>query len=212
MIKLIVFDCDGVMFDSKPANQEYYDHVLEHFGKTLMDKSELEYVHTHNVTDCINHIFRHHLDINPEEIETYRASLNYSQFLPHFKIEPDLVEFLETSRHNYHLAISTNRSDTMELLLNSFDLSHFFGKVMTATNAKKPKPAPDGMLEILDYYNCKPEETIFIGDSIIDQLHAVASGTQLIAFKNKKLETDYHISSFMEIFELPNLSISKAHS
>ena len=211
MIKLIVFDCDGVMFDSKPANQEYYDHVLGHFGKKPMDESELDYVHTHNVTDCIKYIFRHFPDINPGEIETYRASLNYSLFLPHFKIEPDLVEFLEATYPNYHLAISTNRSDTMELLLDSFNLSHFFGKVMTATNAKRPKPAPDGMIEILDYYTCKPEETIFIGDSIIDQLHAVASGTQLIAFKNKKLETEYHISSFMEIYDLPNLGISKAH-
>lgn len=212
MIKLIVFDCDGVMFDSKPANQEYYDHVLEHFGKGRMDENELEFVHTHNVTDCINHIFRHHPDINPAEITTYRAGLNYNLFLPHFKIEPDLVEFLEDTRLDYHLAISTNRSDTMDLLLDYFDLSHFFGKVMTAVNAKKPKPAPDGMIEILDYYKCKPEETIFIGDSIIDQQHAAASATQLIAFKNKKLETDYHISSFLEIYELPNLGISKKTS
>lgn len=212
MIKLIVFDCDGVMFDSKPANQKYYDHVLVNFGKAPMDKSELEYVHTHNVTDCINHIFRHHPDVNRGEVENYRANLNYSIFLPHFKIEPDLVEFLETAQPNYHLAISTNRSDTMELLLDSFNLSHYFGKVMTATNAKRPKPAPDGMVEILDYYKCKPDETIFIGDSIIDQLHAVASGTQLIAFKNKRLETDYHISSFMDIYKLPTLGISESHS
>lgn len=210
MIKLIVFDCDGVMFDSKPANQEYYDHVLRHFGKAPMDENELNYVHTHNVTDCISHIFRHYPDINPEAIDTYRASLSYNIFLPHFRIEPDLVEFLEAAKPNYHLAISTNRSDTMELLLDSFNLSHYFGKVMTAANAKRPKPAPDGMLEILEYYKCKPDEVIFIGDSIIDQLHSVASGTQLIAFKNKKLETKYHITSFMEIFELPNLGISKA--
>ena len=206
MIKVIVFDCDGVMFDSKPANRVYYNHVLSHFGKPEMDEDELEYVHANNVTNCMAHIFRNHPDIDKDEIETFRNNLDYTTFLSHFRIEDDLIEFLETIQGKYHIAISTNRSDTMGLLLDTFKLTHFFGKVMTAINATKPKPAPDGMLEILDFYECGPEEAIFIGDSIVDYHHAIASGVKLIAFKNRSLQTDLHVSSFMEILDFPILA------
>lgn len=201
MIKLFVFDCDGVMFDSKPANRVYYDHLLLHFGKPVMDEDELEYVHTHSVKDCITHIFRNH-DISRDEIESFRSSIDYAAFLDHFAIEPDLIEFLEAVQSRYRLAISTNRANTMHLLLDHFNLAQYYEKVMTSANAAKPKPAPDAMEEILDFFGIKAEETIFIGDSIIDQQHAEASGTHLVAFKNRDLKTPYHVNSFMEILKL----------
>ncbi len=203
MIKVIVFDCDGVMFDSKPANQRYYNQLLDHFGKPPMDSDELAYVHSHSVTDGITHIFRNHQDVTMTSIDTYRKGLDYKEFIPYFAIEPDLKDFLQTVKGSYKLAISTNRYDTMDLLLETFDLSVFFGKVMTAANARRPKPAPDAMLEILEYYGVKAEEAILIGDSEVDQLHAKASGTTLVAFKNKELDTPYHITSFMQVLHLP---------
>lgn len=203
MIKLIVFDCDGVMFDSKPANREYYNHLLRHFGKPDMNEEELEYVHIHNVSNCITHIFKNHHDVSQSDINDFREQLDYAIFLPHFVMEKDLVEFLETVKDKYKLGISTNRSNTMELLLDTFGLSHYFGKVMTAANATRSKPAPDGMEEILKHFGIQAEETIFIGDSMVDQLHAEASGTQLIAFKNRELKTEYHVNSFMEILNFP---------
>ena len=36
-LKLVIFDCDGVMFDSKNANRVYYNHMLEKFGHPPMD-------------------------------------------------------------------------------------------------------------------------------------------------------------------------------
>jgi phosphoglycolate phosphatase len=29
-VRLVIFDCDGVMFDSKEANRAYYNHILAH--------------------------------------------------------------------------------------------------------------------------------------------------------------------------------------
>ncbi|PID77555.1 MAG: beta-phosphoglucomutase [Deltaproteobacteria bacterium] len=203
MIKLIVFDCDGVMFDSKPVNQRYYNQILDHFGKPAMTADELEYVHMHNVQEGVSHIFRNYQEIDMEEVNNYRNGMDYTRFIPYMVIGKDLKEFLEAVKERFYLAISTNRSDTMELLLDTFGIKQYFGKVMTPINAERPKPAPDAMLEILDYYQVKAEETIFIGDSMVDQMHAKASGVQLIAFNNQSLQTPYHVKSFMEIWKLP---------
>ena len=202
MLKLIIFDCDGVMFDSKQANIQYYNHLLNHFGYPSMDTSEIDYVHMHNVMDSVAFIFRHYPKQQIEAVHKYRTQTDYTPFLKFMLIEKDLVEFLEKVKNFYHLAISTNRTNTMQSVLNLFDLQKYFKKVMTALDVEKPKPAPDALLEILDFFQCKVEEAIYIGDSIIDQQHAQSCGMQLIGFKNPDLEADFHVNSFMKILDL----------
>jgi len=203
MLKLIVFDCDGVMFDSQKANCKYYNHLLTHFGRPAMDEEEQHFVHIHNVTNSVQHIFRHSTQPTLEEVHEYRLGCDYAPYLKYMTMEPDLIEFLEVTGKKYHLAISTNRTNTMEPLLESFNLRKYFDKVVTASSAKRPKPAPDGMLEILEHFGCQPDEAIFIGDSIVDQQHAASSKVPLIAFRNTDLITQYHVRSFLEILLLP---------
>ncbi|MGB3221197.1 MAG: HAD hydrolase-like protein [Desulforhopalus sp.] len=203
MLKLIVFDCDGVLFDSKKANCMYYNYLLSHFGLTPMCKSEEDYVHMSNVADSVKHIFRHYTVPTLFEVQTFMKLCEYEPFLQYMVMEKDLLEFLEITSRKYHLAISTNRTNTMIPLLKRYRLENYFGKVVTAATAKRPKPAPDGLLEILSFFDCKPEETIFIGDSIVDEQHARSCGVPLIAFKSPELEAAYHVTSFLEILKLP---------
>jgi len=203
MLKLIVLDCDGVMFDSKMANSAYYNHLLAHFGHPPMDEDELEFVHMHSVTSSVQHIFRHYPVPELNEVHSYRETCGYGPFLQFMSMEADLVDFLDTTYGRFHLAISTNRTNTMVPLLRANNIEHYFGKVVTAATAARPKPAPDGLLEILDFFKCSPNEAIFIGDSVIDEEHARSCGVPLIAFKNKKLQGAYHVQSFMEVLRLP---------
>ncbi len=203
MLKLIVFDCDGVMFDSRLANREFYNTMLKEFGHPPMDENELEYVHIHNVQNAIAHVFRNYPETSFAEVDAFRKAIGYKPFLPFMKMETDLINFLDRVQSRYHLAISTNRSDTMEPLLQTFGLQGYFQKVMTSLNARRPKPAPDALVEILEYFGCCADEAIFIGDSILDRQHSASCGVPLIGFKNKNLPADYHVNSFMEILTLP---------
>lgn len=205
MLKLIVFDCDGVMFDSKRANVEFYNHLRHHYALPPMNYDEEQYIHMASVADSIGHIFRNNPEISLDEVRAYQRSIGYGPFLQYMKMEPDLVAFLDKVKQTYRLAISTNRSNTMIPLLREHGLEHYFEKVVTALTAKRPKPAPDGLLEILDYFQCSPEETIFIGDSEFDLLQASACKVDLIAFKNPELSGKYSVDSFLEILDLPPL-------
>ena len=120
-------------------------------------------------------------------------------------MEPDLIPFLQTIKPRYHTAISTNRTDTMETILDTFALRPWFDMVVTAMVAARPKPAPDGLLMILERFKVRPDETIYIGDSVIDRDHCASVGVDLIAFKNRELQARYHVENFMSILELPPL-------
>ena len=52
-LKVIVFDCDGVLFDTEAANRAYYNHILKHFGKPVMTANQFAYAHQHTLNDRI---------------------------------------------------------------------------------------------------------------------------------------------------------------
>ncbi len=202
-LKLVIFDCDGVLFDSKNANRVYYNHVLEKFSHPPMSEEELEYVHMHHAMDSIRHIFRKY----PEDLDRaneYRAGLDYTVFLKHMIMEPDLIRFLQIlKKNNLKTAISTNRTTTMPAVMSIFGLDPYFDKVVTALDVKNPKPHPEALLKILDYFDESVKNSIFIGDSQVDLEHSASIGMEMIAFKNPKLSAEYHVQSFLEITRLP---------
>jgi phosphoglycolate phosphatase len=202
MLKLVVFDCDGVLFDSREANRVYYNHLLAHFGCPLMSEEEIGYVHIHNVSDAIRHIFRHQA-ISAEVVGDYARSLDYRPFLQYMNMAPDLQEFLQIITPRYHRAISTNRTTSMDMILDIFGLRKHFEIVMTAANAPRPKPAPDALYVILEHFNLRPDEAVFIGDSSVDQAHSAAAGVDFIAFDNPLLDARWHVRCFMEVLQLP---------
>lgn len=201
-LKLVVFDCDGVMFDSLAANKAYYNDILAHFGHPPMDEDELGYVHVQHVADSIRYIFRRY-PADFEAADAYRRRLDYSPYLKFMRMEPDLPEFLEFLRPAYRTAISTNRSTTMATVLEIFGLTRYFDKVVTALDVANSKPHPEALHQILDHFGLRAEEAVYIGDSQVDLEHTQAVGMRLIAFKNPGLPADFHVESFMEITRLP---------
>ncbi|MBU0485179.1 MAG: HAD family hydrolase [Proteobacteria bacterium] len=201
-LKLIIFDCDGVMFDSKNANRYFYNQLLTNFSLPPMDDEELEYVHMHHVLDSVRHIFRNH-DFDLEEVNQYRLSLDYGNFLQYMTMEPDLIEFLEFIKPAQKAAISTNRTTTMRPILEAFGLKPYFEKVVTPMDVEQGKPHPEALHKILDHFHLTVPETIYIGDSIVDREHTDSLGMRMIAFKNPALSAEFHVNSFMEITGLP---------
>jgi phosphoglycolate phosphatase len=202
ILKLVIFDCDGVMFDSKHANREYYNFLLARFGHPPMSAAELEFVHMHHVMDSVRHIFRHYPD-DLAAADLCRRGIDYQPFLKHMHMEPDLRAFLELLPPGCDAAISTNRTNTMSTILKLFDLEKYFGLVVTAADVERPKPHPEALHRILGHYRCTVAETVFIGDSQVDRDHTASVGMRLIAYKNPALAAEYHVRNFLEITSLP---------
>ena len=91
----------------------------------------------------------------------------------------------------------------MPMLLEIFDLGRYFDKVVTALDVAHSKPHPEALHQIFDHFGLGAEESIYIGDSLVDLEHSQAVGMRMIAFKNPALSADFHVNSFMEITRLP---------
>ena len=196
-LKVVIFDCDGVMFDSKEANEAYYNHILERFGKPKMDARQSEYVHMNTASRSVAYLFGG--DPQVEQAHAYREELSYSPFIPMMRMEPYLRTLLEQLRISYKTAIATNRSNTMNQVLEEHGLKGYFDLVVSSLDVPEPKPAPDALLKILIHFELSPSEAIYIGDSRIDEMTAKAAGIPLIAYKNRNLSATYHVDGFNDV-------------
>lgn len=199
-VKVVIFDCDGVMFDSMKANEAYYNHILTRFGKPRMNREECNYVHMHTAEQSVEYLFRN--DPKLKDALAYWRTMSYLPFIPLMAMEPYLKPFLEYLRPAYKTAISTNRSDTMGPVLAEHGLQKYFDLVISCLDVKHPKPHPESLIKILDHFELSPQEAIYIGDSQIDESAAKAAGIPLVAYKNPMLSAAYSVAHFKEIEDL----------
>jgi len=202
-IKLVAFDCDGVMFDTEQANRFYYSDILQHFGQPALTEEQFGFVHMHTVHESMAYLFPDENIL--EAAHVFRKTMGYRKYLGYHTMEPQLVPLLEKLRPQIKTAVATNRTDTMDKLLAEFNLEGYFDLVVTSTDVKHPKPHPEGLLKILDHFGLAPHQSIYIGDSQVDELAARAAKMPLAAYRNRELEADFYIDSLGEIEQLLNL-------
>ncbi|OEU52186.1 MAG: beta-phosphoglucomutase [Desulfobacterales bacterium C00003106] len=200
-VKAVIFDCDGVMFDSRGANEAYYNQILKRFDMKEMDADESDFTHMHTVEESIAHIFRDAPGlVGPAH--GYRRDMSYIPFIAHMKMHPYLITFLQYLRPAYKTAISTNRTDTMKHVLATHGLETYFDLVVSALDVSHPKPHPESLEKILDHFEIMPKDALYIGDSEVDEAASAAAGVPLVAYQNKSLEAEYYIEHFKELEEI----------
>ncbi len=206
-VRVVIFDCDGVMFDSRRANEAYYNRILAHFRMPQMNCEQGDYVHMHTPEQSVVYLFRN----NPKlkDALAYWHHMSYLPFIPLMDIEPYLKAFLDYLRPAYKTAISTNRSDTMGPVLANHELEGYFDLVVSCLDVKHPKPDPESLIKVLHHFGLSPQEAIYIGDSEIDESAARAAGIPLVAYKNPALSAAYHVTHFKEIEDLLERSRNK---
>jgi len=202
-LKVLAFDCDGVMFDSRKANQAYYNDILSHFGRPPMTPDQFFYAQMHTVGESLESLF-----LDPEELQAahaLRRQTGYTPYLKYMEIEPDLKPLLNKYMGRLKFAVATNRTDTMHRVLAMNGLESYFDLVVTAQNVPRPKPYPDQLLRVMEFFHVSAEELLFVGDSELDEMAAKAAGVRLVAFDNPKLAGDFHIRRLKELEDIISL-------
>lgn len=199
--KAVIYDCDGVMFNSLEANCTFYDEVFSYMGVRLdrSDADVMRVIHTFANRDVLKHFFPE--NDRWEDAVRFAGSIDYLKLIPLMEIESGLLETLDYLKGKVHLAICTNRSTSMDAVLAGFNLKEYFGYVMTAAKASFPKPHPDPLLRILDYYRLNADEALFVGDSAVDSQAAEAAGVDFVGYR-ADLAGIYRIDNHEEILAL----------
>jgi HAD superfamily hydrolase (TIGR01509 family) len=203
-IRCVIYDCDGVLFDSFEANTRLYNDLCARVGRGPLREEEMRYVHTHTVFEAIHFIFGKEDEMEKKALEMLRLKqIDLREYIVYLKMEPHLLQALEKLKEKGILrAVNTNRTTSMKYIIEKYDLWPYFEMVVTALDVKNPKPHPESIEKILQEFNLNKKEAVFIGDSDVDQQTAKSSGIKFIAYKNKDIGNDAYIEDHLDVIKL----------
>src|SRR5512139_2443643 len=121
--KVIIYDCDGVLVDSRQANTAYYNHLLSHFGLPPLTPAQLDFVQVSTGAAAVAYLFQG----TPwqEQAREYEKKVDNAPFLPLLRLEPQVQETLVVLRPHCRLAVASNRDKSLALVLKTLGLSDF---------------------------------------------------------------------------------------
>jgi len=198
-VRCVIYDCDGVLFDSIETNRRFYNHICTSVGRVFLSEPELRYVHTHTLKEAIHFLLKEDPVMEAKAFEFVRR-IDPMDFIPYLKMEPNLLPALSALRKQKILrAINTNRTTSMKHIMARFDLWPYFDMVVTALDVKNPKPHPESIEKIMATFTLKRKETVFVGDSEVDKQTAESAGIIFIAYKNKEIAKDLYIDDHLSL-------------
>lgn len=202
-VKVIIYDCDGVLIDSRRANAAFYNHILEKFGIGPISPRQLDFVQSSTASEAVDFLFQDTLWRTAAQ--DYQRAMDNRPFVPLLRLEPHIREVLAALRPAYQTAIATNRGKSLPLVLKELELDDLFDLTISSYDVENPKPHPECLLKILEHFQVEPEEAMYIGDSPVDLLVSRRAGVIFVAYKNLELEAGYHLHDHRDLLEILSL-------
>lgn len=185
--KLIIYDCDGVLFDSYDAVLAYYDFICESFSLPKIDRNDRFIVESAMIKtneEIINLLTEDKNLVN--EMLEFAKKQNFIKFIDLMKPEKNILDTLRKLKEmGIFLSVFTNRGSSLKYLLENFGMAKYFDFTVNAFDVVNPKPDPEGLYKIFEYFSLTNEDSIFVGDSMNDYIPAKETNTSFVAFKNR---------------------------
>lgn len=199
--RALIYDCDGVLFESRAANLAYYNAVLKHFDVEPVTVDDRERAHLCH-TAATPQVFAGLLGPQhaPEAIRL-AAQLDYRDFISWMTPEPGLFAAMARLSAIFPLAVATNRGNSMSEILRHFQIDCYFSVVITSRDVERPKPYPDMLLLAAERLGRERDELLFIGDSELDAAAAAAAGIPFVAYRSIQPQAQT-VQSHAELVEL----------
>ena len=200
--RCVIYDCDGVLFDSIETNRRLYNYLCTSVGRPLLTEEELEYAHMHTVFEAIHFIFRNADSLERKALELL-PGIDPKDYIPYLKMEPNLLETLKILRETgVFRAVNTNRTTSMKYVMDWFDLWPYFDLVITALDVRNPKPHPESIEKIIETFHVERRQALFVGDSEIDRQAAESAGVRFISYKNRGIAKDFFIDDHLALIDI----------
>lgn len=192
MTKAVLFDMDGVLYDSMPGHARSWHASMAEYGITMAPEEAYTYEGMRGV-ETIRLLARRQWGRELTEAEAqsmYRRKTELFAQCPPARIMPGAREAMERiARLGWQIVIVTGSGQHTLLAGLTRDFAPFVRqeKIVSALDVSRGKPAPDPYLKGLERAGAKPEEAIVIENAPLGVRSAVAAGIRTIAINTGPL-------------------------
>ena len=214
-IKLVIFDFDGTLADTKENIILTFQMTMKELGVEIKSRQECAATIGLTLEDAFKVLYP---GMAAEKYillrDTYRRIFKENRKILVPGLFPEVMETLEElRRRGYLMSIASSRqSPSLHSFLEDMKIAHFFEYAVGGDNVEHPKPAPDAVLQILRHYNLSAEEAFVVGDMPFDINMATNAGVKSCgvtwgnadAAQLKESGANYIIDKMSQLLEILN--------
>jgi phosphoglycolate phosphatase len=184
-IKLVIFDLDGTLIDSRLDLVHSVNAALRHIGRTALPDDVI----ASYVGDGAPILIQRALGGEKVDEATLREGLQF--FLAYYREHkldhttvytgiPEALTLIQNSRaapksdgphaeNGRSMAVLSNKPvGPSRAIVESLNLGRFFKQIYGGNSFTAKKPHPEGARKLLEENGVRPEESVIVGDSHVD--------------------------------------------
>lgn len=206
MNKLVIFDLDGVLIDSRDVHYHALNRALSHVDKKYVISYE-EHLSSYDglsTTTKLNKLTRekglpadkHQQVWEDKQKATYDIFCGWDR-------DQDLINwFAELKEDGYQIAVASNSiRSTVKIILLSLGIMEFVDYFVSNEDVRHHKPFPEMYWKCMTACKALPKDTVIIEDSHIGRQGALDSGAHLVTVENRADFSYTHILQVKSILQ-----------
>lgn len=196
-LKAVIFDMDGVLFDTERVYMKRLNRFMKHDGKQIdlhmqmillgsSDQEKWNYIKTlYDNRISKEQFFQRYDTFYQKEPFSYQAI-----------IFDEVKETLSALyKQGYQLALaSSSLTSEINSALNECHLAHYFTSILSGEQCVKTKPDPQIYLDTLERLSFDAKECIVVEDSTYGIQAAKAAGLFVVARKDAYINVDQSLA------------------
>ena len=207
MIKHVIWDFDGTLFDSYPGMVNAFLRALKKYGIEAKYDEVLK-LFLNSEKTAVQYYQKRFL-LGEELIEVYqdeKSHIDLSSMLPFPYAKEVCQRIKEAGRYNY---ILTHRGSTTYDILRKNGMVELFTEIVTKDNQFARKPDPEAIYYLLDKYQIDLKEAMIVGDREIEILLGQKAKVKTCFYESgnrePELQADYRVKSLEEVLTILNI-------
>ncbi len=177
-VDAVIFDMDGVLVDSEPLAMEAMRRVMARQGVAYTEADNDEFLGRTTLEECRILRSRHRLPVDERDLTAQYVDLLVELIRERPRPMPGVPDVLSKLRAaGYRMALASSAEPVVIATnVRGLDLARFFEVVVSGTEVRRGKPAPDIFLETARRLGLLAPRCLVVEDSRNGLLAAKAAG------------------------------------
>jgi HAD superfamily hydrolase (TIGR01509 family) len=184
MIKALLFDLDGVLFDGRIFHRNTFLEAANKFcNQEITHKYHDSCLDGFSTKQKVNYLVKKHLlnDDDREKVIKYKQELTNSQLEAHIHPRENMIQLFQTLAKSYRiLCVSNSIFSTITKCLSGLGILPYFHGIISNEDTLENKPSPQPYLTAFMRENLSPRECLIFEDSVYGRTSAYSSGAWVV--------------------------------